>query len=73
MNYNWLGKENNVLLHNDLGSALGEESVSTTFPRNDSRHALPNAIERVHPCEGFLRLIVSYRLIVHAQGYYESK
>ena len=63
----------NALLHDDLGSALGKEPVSTTFPRDGGGHALPNAIERVHPRESFLRLIVSYRLIVHAQGYYKSK
>lgn len=63
----------NVLLHDDLGSALGEKPISTTFPWNNSRHALSNAIESIDPREGFLRVVISNGLIFFAQGHYESK
>lgn len=57
-----------VLLHDDLGSALGEEPESTTLSGDNGGHALSYAIKRIHPRKGFLRKIVPYGLIFLAQG-----
>ena len=62
-----------ALLHDDFGSALGEEPEATALPWDDGRHALANAVERVDTRERLLGVIIAHRLIILAQGEHESK
>jgi len=62
-----------LLFHDDLGSSLAEESVSTAGPGHNGAHRLAHRVEGVDPGETLLGLLVSDGLVIFANVLHEAQ